>query len=116
VLLVPDHPGAEALLVQVALAAVSAVEALRVDAEQPVHRGRDLRARRFEDQVEVAAEQTPGVDAQAKALLGDAEQAGEARAIAVVAEDENPARSSARDMPDPVGKLPAAESRHRLRR
>ena len=110
--LVADHECAEALFVEVAPAAEPAVEGLRVDAEQPVHPGRDLPAGRLEDQVEVGAEQAPGVYAQAEALCRDPEQAREGGPVALLAEDQDSARAAARHVPDPVRKLKAAQACH----
>ena len=55
---VVDEPGREALLVQVALPAVTAVETLSVQPVQPVHSGRELLPRRL-DQQQVLAAQEP---------------------------------------------------------
>jgi hypothetical protein len=111
---VPDHPRSEPLLEEVALPSVALVEALRVDADEPVHRAGDVGELPFDDHVVVRAEQAPGVQPDAEARGGDTEQPRERLAVVVVAEDEDAACSAARQVVHAAGgKLGARSARHR---
>jgi len=94
VLFVVDHPGPEALLEEVALPAVPAVEPLRVQAVQAVHHRRQLLARSLDDEVVVRAHQAPREQADAEQPGGLLEKAEERLPVDVVCEDEDAAGSS----------------------
>lgn len=105
-IVVPDYRGSEPFFEEVPLPSMAFVEALRVDADEPVHRGRDVNQLRFGEHVIVSAEQAPGVQPDAEARSGDPEEPRERLAVVVVAEDEDAARSAARQVVDaPGGKL-----------
>jgi hypothetical protein len=70
VILVVDDPREEALLEQMAFATVSSVEALRVQAVQPVHHRRQLLAGRLHDEVVVRAHHAPREQANAEEPCG----------------------------------------------
>jgi hypothetical protein len=97
-LLVVDHPRREPLLEQMALPAVSAVEPLGVEADQPVHRCRELGLPALDDDVEMRAEQAPRVEPQPEELHGLLQQERERRAVGVVEEDEASASAARRDV------------------
>jgi hypothetical protein len=91
VLVAFDHPGRESLLEQVPLPAVPTVKALRVDPDQAVHRSREPLLPPFDDQVEVGAQQAPGVEAESEAAGSLPEEDGERLAVGVVEKDEDAA-------------------------
>lgn len=111
---VADDPRLEPLLEEVALSPVALVEALRVEADEPVHPRRDAGETPFDDHVVVRAEQAPRVQPDAEACGCDPEQPRERLAIVVVAEGEDAARAAARQVVHAVrGKLGAWSARHR---
>jgi hypothetical protein len=61
VLVVADHPAREARSEDVSVPAVAGVEALRVDAVQVLHAGREPLRRRLDDQVVVGAHEAERV-------------------------------------------------------
>jgi len=95
-----------------ALAAVSPVEPLRVDAEEPVHRKGERLPSALDDQVEVGSEQAPGVDAEPETVGRVPEELGERRSVGVVEEDEDAARATRRDVEVAVGEDEARAAGH----
>jgi hypothetical protein len=69
-----DDPGFEAALEEVAFPVVTAVEAHRIQAIQPLHPFGELGLRRLDQQMEVIVEQHPDVDPPAEAPLHVDEQ------------------------------------------
>jgi hypothetical protein len=68
---VADLPRPEALLEEVALAAVAAIEPLRVESQHALHHPAQLRRRRHvDDHVEVRAEQRPCQQLDSEHLRG----------------------------------------------
>jgi hypothetical protein len=112
VLLVLDHPRREALLEEMALAPVSAVEALRVDADQPVHRGGELPLGALRDHVEVRTHHAPRVQADTEQPRGLLEQVDERCAVDVVEEDCDAAGTARGDVVEAVGKVAARSAWH----
>jgi hypothetical protein len=113
VLLVRDHPGSEALAEQVAPAAVAAVEALRVDAVQPLHAGGEGIPPRRNDEVVVVPHQAEHAAAPLVARDHVDEELEEGEAIATVAVDRDPARAARRDVEVAlVGKVAAEAACH----
>jgi hypothetical protein len=87
VLLVTDHLGVESLLVQVADAFVSLVEALRVDAVEAVHAERDVVERPLDDEVKVVRQEAVDVEPPAEAGRRSGQQPKPAPPVDVVDDD-----------------------------
>jgi hypothetical protein len=93
VILVADHPRPEALLEEMALPAVPAIEALRVEAEDAMHHPAQLtRRRHLHDHVEVRAEHGVRQKLDPEHLRCAMQQHHERVAVHVVDEDEHAAR------------------------
>jgi len=88
------------------------VEPLRVDADQTVHRRRELLLRPFGDDVKVRTHQAPGVEAHAEELRRPVEETGELLSISVVEEDGGAARAARRDVEVAVGEVRARAAGH----
>jgi hypothetical protein len=84
---VVDDPGGEALLVQVSLPPVPAIEALGVQAVQAMHPGRQPLAMRLDQKVVVGAHETPRVEPPAEHLDALLEKPPERLAVEVVPVD-----------------------------
>jgi hypothetical protein len=69
-----------------------------------------------DDQMEVGAEQAPGVELEAEALDCIVEEQREHCAIGVVEKDEDASRSARRDVEVTVGEVKARSARHSRRR
>ena len=82
-----DHAALEAVLEEVADAAVAAVEPHRVEAVEPVHPGRKTRLRRLDEEVEVVVEDDPGVDDPLEAARDVDQLPDPGDAVVVVEED-----------------------------
>ena len=85
-LLVPNDPASEALGEEMTLAHPLTVKPLRVETVQSVHPGRHAVARCLDQEVEVGAEQAPGVKPPAEHLRHAGEQDPKPLAISVVEE------------------------------
>lgn len=85
--LIVDEPGAEAAAEEVAGAAVAAVEARGVAAEQEVHPAREPLHGRAHDEVEVRLHQAEGMARPSVAAHRDREQLEEGEPVVVVTED-----------------------------
>lgn len=97
-----------------ALSAVSAVEPLRVDAVEAVHRTREPFSPSLRDEVEVRAEQAPSVQPQSVELGDLFEELRKRAAIEIVEEDEDSAGSPRRDVVDAaIGEVESGSARHR---
>jgi hypothetical protein len=112
VLVAFDEPGREPLLEEMALPAVSSIEALGVETVEPVHRRRQFRPRPVGDHVVVRAEDRPGDQAQAEQRAGLGEEGREPGAVGVVEEDEDAARPTGSDVVDAVRKVASWAPRH----
>ncbi|HWH05378.1 MAG TPA: hypothetical protein VNT23_02940 [Gaiellaceae bacterium] len=111
-----DRPAGEAVAPQVAPAAVSAVEALRVDAVQALHAERELLARALQHEVVVVAHQAERVH-RPRATLDDlAEQREEREPVVVGEEHEALLDAARRDVEVAVREQRAERSRHLPRR
>jgi hypothetical protein len=113
VALVRDHTRLEAVLEEVAVADVAAVEAHGVEAVQPLHPPRELRLRRLDQDVEVVVEQVPDVDLPAVARRDLDEQLVPRLPIEVVQHDPPLLDAAADDVvPGGAGEEPARNPRH----
>lgn len=102
VVVVPDDPGAEALLEEVSLSLPPLVEALRVDACEPVHCCRHPLLLRLDQQMEVRAHQAPGMQLPFELRRHASEKHPEAVAVEVVPEHEAAGNAPGGDVEDPV--------------
>jgi hypothetical protein len=112
VLLVADDPRPEALLEQVPLSAMPAVEPLGVQAVQPVHHRGQLLTRALDDQVVVRSEHRPGDEAHTEQVGGLIEQVDEGQSIDVVEKHEPAAGSPRTDVEEPIREPGAGSTRH----
>jgi hypothetical protein len=111
--LAADHPGGEARAEEMAGAAVTEVEALRVPAAEVLHAGGQLGLRRLDDNVVVVRHQAEDVDRPAVAVDRLRQQLEKDEAIAVVADDRSAVDAARGDVEDPVRQLRAQQARHR---
>ena len=106
--LVADHPGAEPIAEQMAVAAVTLVEGLRVASVQALHPVGKALAPCLDEQMEVIVEKDPG-DAVPRVVADRAaHELGPVVAIVVVADDVLPSDAAGRDVEDAVGGKHAA--------
>jgi hypothetical protein len=87
VIIVPDHPGREAVAPQVTGALPARIEPLRMAAVQVVECGGDVDEAAFDKRVVVREHEAPGVDANALPASGVVHQRDERTAVEVVPED-----------------------------
>jgi hypothetical protein len=97
-------------------AAVSSVERLGVNTQEPVHSGRDQPRRCLDQQMDVRAHQAPGVDAEPEPSLDDAQQAQKRRPVLIVEKDPDAAGALRRHMPDTGREAFASDAGHLRRR
>jgi hypothetical protein len=107
-LLVADHPGAEPVAEEVAVAAVTLVEGLGVASVEALHPVGQALTPRLHDQVKVVVEKDPGDAVPQVAADRAARQVGPVVAIVVVADDVLPGDAAGRDVEDAVGGKHAA--------
>jgi hypothetical protein len=112
VLVVADHPDREAPSKDVAMAAVTHVEALGVDAVQILHARRQALDRRLDHEVIVRAHQTVRVAMPAVASGDQGEKRDEETSIDGVEVDRAREHAAGRHVEDPVGQVGAANSGH----
>jgi hypothetical protein len=108
-----EHACVEAGAEEVAVAAVAAVEALRVDAVQPLDAVGQVGAGGIDDEVVVRAHEAEGVAAPAVALDRLGQELEEQDAVVVVAEQELREHRMGGDVEVPVGQQGAEHARHR---
>src|SRR5947209_778938 len=96
--LVPDDPGAEAALEEVAPPLVAAVVAAGVRAVQALHAGGDSWLGRLDDRMVVRAHEADDVADPGKAHGRRREQVEEVCTVEVFEEDVDPARTARREM------------------
>jgi hypothetical protein len=116
VILVLDDVGGEAVAEQVALAFSMAVEALGVDAVEPLHPVGETLAGGFEDQVVVRSQEAEGVAAPAVAVDRARQEFHEVATIDVVEEGVLFRDGVGRDVEEPVGEVSSSNAGHRPRR
>ena len=110
---VADLPRPEALLEEVAFAAMAPIEPLRVEPQHAVHHPTQLRRRRhLDDHVEVRAEQRPCQELDSEHLRGAMEEYHERVAIFVVEEYESAAGSPRTDVEPAWRERAAGYARH----
>jgi hypothetical protein len=98
VVVVPDHPAAEAIAEEVSRPAVALVELLGVRAVQDLHAGRQRVEVGLDDQVVVIAHQAERVEVPAEPAHHDPEQEEEVAAVLVVAVDPRPVDAAGGDV------------------
>jgi hypothetical protein len=107
-----DEPRREALLEQMSLPPVTTIEPLSVDPEHAVHGRREEHAAPFGDEVEVRAEDTPGVHAKAEPGCGVKKERREGLAVDVIEEREDPAGAAGGHVVRAVGEMGSRPARH----
>ena len=108
-----EHAGVEAGAEEVAEALVTAVEALGVDAVEPLHAGGEVGAGGVDDEVVVRVHEAEGVAAPAVALDRLGQQLEEEHAVVVVLEQELGEHRVGGDVEEPVGQQSPEQTRHR---
>ena len=98
-----DHAGCEAVCDEVSETAMSLVEALRVDAVQPLHPAGEVGAARFEHEVEVRGHQADRVDLPVVAGDAEFEECEEEAAVFVITEERDTAGATGDDVEETVG-------------
>jgi hypothetical protein len=102
----------EAALEQMAAASVTAIECHRVRPHQPLHAAREVRLRRFDDEMKVIRHQDPGSHAPAEAFNRFAEEFQEEEAVAVGAKDRLPLIAASGDVVGSAGEIESKLSCH----
>jgi hypothetical protein len=107
-----DHPRGEASAPEMAMAAVPAVETLRVAAVEVLHPARELLLRGLDDQVVVRAHEAHRVHAPAVAVHALFEEPHERITVGIVAEDECAEDATRRYVEETVRERGSQHARH----
>jgi hypothetical protein len=110
-----DDARMKTVLEQVAAASVPPVEGLRVPEGERVHPAGERIELTLHDEVEVVLHQAVGEQPPVRAQRGEAQEAQEARAVVVIAEDVAAVDAAHRQVEDAgLGKVVPGPSRHAL--